>query len=127
VELGAESAYGSSITTDDAASAVVAALDAPSGVYNVVDDRPLTRAEYVEALAEALGVPTPTITSVTPEQTPPNWVMSRSQRVSNERFKAVTGWRPQFASAREGWVFVTIEWRTQHGPEAAALAVSGPP
>ena len=51
VELGPESAYRSSVTTDDAASAVVAALDAPSGVYNVVDDQPLPRAEYVAALA----------------------------------------------------------------------------
>ena len=60
VELGAESAYRSSVTTDDAASAVMAALDAPSGVYNVVDDRPLPRGEYVDALADALGVPSPT-------------------------------------------------------------------
>ncbi len=59
VELGPESAYRSSVTTDDAASAVVAALDAPSGVYNVVDDRPLPRGEYVDALADALGVPIP--------------------------------------------------------------------
>ena len=43
------------MTTDDAASAVVAALDAPSGVYNVADDRPLRRSELASALAEALG------------------------------------------------------------------------
>ena len=34
-------------------------LSAPSGVYNVVDDRPLPRAEYVDALAHALGVRPP--------------------------------------------------------------------
>jgi 2-alkyl-3-oxoalkanoate reductase len=125
VELGRESAYRSSITTDDAAKAVVATLDAPSGVYNVVDDRPLTRAEYVEALAQAFGVPTPTVSSVTPDRTPPDWVMGRSQRVSNNRFKEVTGWQPKFVSAREGWVFVSTGWRAHQ--EAAALAGSGPP
>ena len=39
---GTRRAYWSSVTTDDAASAVVAALRAPAGVYNVADDRPLT-------------------------------------------------------------------------------------
>ena len=111
VELGPESAYRSSITTDDAASAVVAALDAPSGVYNVVDDRPLPRAEYVDALARALAMPTPTVRSVTPELPPAFSMMVRSQRVSNTRFKQATGWQPQFASAWEGWAFVIAEWR----------------
>jgi hypothetical protein len=29
----------------------------------------------------------------------------------NTRFKTVTGWQPQFASALEGWDFVIAEWR----------------
>jgi len=111
VELGPDSAYRSSITTDDAAAAVVAALDSPSGVYNVVDDQPLTRSEYVEALAHSLRVPTPTVRSVIPESAPPGAMMLRSQRVSNERFKEVTSWQPQFPSAWEGWDFVIAEWR----------------
>ena len=110
VELGPESAYRSSVTTDDAASAVVAALDAPSGVYNVVDDRPLPRAEYVDALARALDVPTPTVRSVTPEMPPAFSMLVRSQRVERG-FSTATGWKPQFASAWEGWAFVIAEWR----------------
>ena len=117
VELGPESAYRSSVTTDDAASAVVAALDAPSGIYNVVDDRPLPRADYVDALARALGVPTPTVRSVTPEMAPAFSMLSRSQRVSNKRFKDATGWQPRFASAREGWAHIVAEWRAHAGPE----------
>ena len=81
VELGRESAYRSPITTDDAASAVVAALTAPSGIYNVVDDRPLTRAEHVDALASSLGMPTPAVRSVIPVQADDLEVMLRSQRV----------------------------------------------
>lgn len=110
-ELGPESAYRSVITTDDAASAVVAALDAPSGVYNVVDDQPLTRAEYVDALAEALDVPPPAVRSVDLEPSPGVAVVLRSQRVSNKRFEEVTGWRPRFPSARQGWPFVVGQWR----------------
>ena len=112
VELGPESAYRSSVTTDDAASAVMAALDAPSGVYNVVDDRPLPRGEYVDALADALGVPSPTARSVTLELPAPFSVMLRSLRVSNQRFKETTGWQPRFPSAWEGWAAVIADWRT---------------
>ena len=111
VELGDEAAYRSSVSTDDAASAVVAALRAPSGVYNVVDDRPLRRGEYVDALATALGVPSPAKRSVTVELPEPFTVMLRSQRVSNQRFKEATGWQPRFPSAWEGWAAVIAAWR----------------
>jgi nucleoside-diphosphate-sugar epimerase len=113
VELGDESAYRSSVTTDDAASAVVAALHAPSGIYNVVDDQPLPRAEYVDALAHALNVPPPTVRSVSLELPPTFSMMSRSLRVSNQRFKETTGWQPQFPSAWEGWEYVVAAWRGQ--------------
>ena len=33
--------------------------------------------------------------------------MARSQRVSNARFKAATGWSPRVPSARDGWKLVT--------------------
>lgn len=113
VELGPGSAYRPSVTTDDAASAVVAALGAPSGIYNVADDRPLRRAEHVAALARALGdgvqVPPP----VNPEVPPELSMLLRSQRVSNGRFEAATGWHPRFPSAWEGWPFVIAAMR-QH-------------
>lgn len=112
-ELGTESAYRSSIVTRDAGSAVAAAFRAPSGIYNVVDDRPLPRAQYVDALAQALGVPAPEVRSATPELPPAFSMMVRSQRVSNQLFKAVTGWQPRFPSAWEGWAFVADDWH-QH-------------
>ena len=114
VELGYEAAYRSSVTTDDAASAVVAALMAPSGIYNVVDDRPLPRAEYVDALAHSLGVPTPTVRSVPLELPPEFSVMLRSLRVSNQRFKGISGWQPRFPSAWEGWPYVVAAWRARY-------------
>jgi nucleoside-diphosphate-sugar epimerase len=120
VELGPESAYRSSVTTDDAASAVMAALNAPSGVYNVVDDRPLSRGEYVDALATALGVPAPTSRSLTLELPAPFSVMTRSLRVSNRRFKQTTGWELSFPSAWEGWVAVVRQWRTDRAEAGVA-------
>ena len=50
---GPPDAYVSSIHVDDAAAAVVLAFDAPPGVYNIVDDEPLTRRDYADAFAAA--------------------------------------------------------------------------
>ena len=102
--MGRPDGYVSAISHDDAASAVVAALDAPSGIYNVVDDEPLTRRDFHDALARAIGAP--------PPRFPPSWLwrlfgsvgetLARSQRISNAKFKSVTTWKPVFPSAREG-------------------------
>jgi nucleoside-diphosphate-sugar epimerase len=98
-------AFFSSISHDDAAAAVVAALRASPGCYNAVDDEPLRRREYFDSLAEALGVAPPRI--------PPAWLaplfgsmgrlLARSQRVSNRKLRNETGWRPDYPSVREGW------------------------
>ena len=45
----------SSIHVADTAAAVAAALHAPAGTFNIVDDEPLTKGEYAEALARAAG------------------------------------------------------------------------
>jgi nucleoside-diphosphate-sugar epimerase len=103
--FGRRDAYLSSITTDDAATAVVAALGATSGVYNVVDDEPLTRREHFDALARALGVRPPHFAPAVARKLggSKTELLARSQRVSNERFKKETGWAPEYPSAREGW------------------------
>ena len=113
--LGRHDAYHPQIWVDDAAAAVVAALDrAPTGIYNVVDDEPLIRADVATAIAFAVGRRTLMI--------PPQIVvrllfgrraepLMRSQRVSNRRFKEVTGWQPTVASAREGWGRIAAEHR----------------
>jgi nucleoside-diphosphate-sugar epimerase len=96
--------YVSSIHTDDAAAAVVAALRAPAGVYNVADDEPLSRREYAAAVAAAGGtrirlLPPGALRLMGSKTT----VLTRSQRVSNRRFREATGWAPRHASARDGW------------------------
>jgi nucleoside-diphosphate-sugar epimerase len=106
VVLGPPSSYVSSIHVADAAAAVAAALGAPAGTFNIVDDEPLTKREYADALARAAGTAMwlrgpgraalvfgDRLTSLT-----------RSLRVSNVRFRAATGWAPGYPSAREGWI-----------------------
>ena len=59
-------AYMSSITTHDAGRAVLAALRAPAGVYNVVEDDPSRGRDYFDALADALGVKRPRWSTAAP-------------------------------------------------------------
>jgi nucleoside-diphosphate-sugar epimerase len=102
---GSSSAFISSISHDDAASAVLAALYIPAGAYNVADDEPLRRRDYFDSLALLLGVAPPKI--------PPAWValafgsvgsmLVRSLRLSNRKLRGQSGWRPRFPSMREGW------------------------
>lgn len=90
------------IHADDAAAAVVAALDAPAGTYHVVGDDPMTRSEHRAALADAVGRRR--------LLRPPTWMsrlggarlqqLYRSQRPSNQRFKQATGWAPRHPDAR---------------------------
>jgi nucleoside-diphosphate-sugar epimerase len=103
---GKPGAYMSSIHADDVATAVTAALDAPGGIYNVVDDEPMTRRDALDAFSAAFGLKK--------LRTNPAWIMRllagkaaqslvASQRVSNAKFRAATGWAPAYPSLREGW------------------------
>ena len=100
VEPGAPDAFFPAITADDAASAVVAALAAPSGTYDVVDDEPLSRRAQRAALAAAVGRPRLHSLPTAKRMVGP---LGDSQRVSNRRFREATGWAPKTASVRDGW------------------------
>jgi len=118
IALGAgPDTYVSSITTDDAAAAVVASLAAPAGLYNVGDDEPVTRREYFATLAGALGVRPAFVApaGITKLGGPKAALLTRSQRVSNRRFVDATGWQPTSPSVRQGWPVVV----------AAAAAAAG--
>jgi nucleoside-diphosphate-sugar epimerase len=108
--VGPAAAYQSVIHMTDAASAVVAALHAPAGIYNVVDNEPLTKRAFTQALASAAGTAM--------------WVrgpgraaslfgarltsQTRSLRVTNAKFRNATGWSPRYPSAREGWLATAV-------------------
>ena len=114
---GKPEGYLSSVHTDDVASAAVAALDAPSGIYNAVEDEPVTRRDYLDAFTAAFGIrrlrPMPTwlvrLTSGSAAA-----AVIRSWRVSNKKLRDATGWSPRYPSARQGWPAVAREREASH-------------
>jgi len=103
---GRPDGFVSSIHTDDVARAAVAALDAPTGIYNVVDDEPVTRRGYLDAFSAAFGIrklrPTPTWFVNRTSRSAAAAVI-RSWRICNRKIRDATGWSPRYASVRDGW------------------------
>ena len=104
---GSGEGVGSWIYVDDAATAVVQALEGapPGGVYNVVDDEPVRFRDFVQRLAHEIGAPNPI--SV------PSWLwriaapfatadLEARLRVSNLKAKSDLGWTPAFPTFRQG-------------------------
>jgi nucleoside-diphosphate-sugar epimerase len=99
------------VHVDDAARAVVAALEqpAPGPLYNVVDDRPMLFTEAFAQMAQALDAP--------PPWRVPLWLLrvvapvpARAATIrlplSNARAKRELGWALSFPTLREGLVSV---------------------
>lgn len=109
--LGRRDAYFPMVFHDDAAAAVVAALDLPSGIYNVVDDQPMTHA--------AIGATLASILSVRPPRLLPPWTtklggslgetLARSLRLSNAKLRGASSWRPSAPNAADGLRRVLLE------------------
>lgn len=104
--VGGGTNYVSSIHADDAGTAVLAALAAPSGVYNVADDQPMRARHRLEFQADAVGAPAPRRISAglaTLLVGKAVHQLTVSQRVLNRRFRDTTGWAPSYPSIRDGW------------------------
>ncbi len=100
---GPTTRFTSMILVEDAARAVVAALDAPTGTYNVVEDDPATIRTLAVVLAEVLGVPEVKPLPAAMGRLGPLRAISRSHRMSNRAFRDATGWRPIATDAATGW------------------------
>ncbi len=92
------------VHTDDLGPAVVAALTAPSGVYNVGAE-PVQRGDYVRAYAHTVGRDTvgflgPVLSKLAGARAEP---LTRSLRVSSDHFTASTGWTPQHGKFDSSW------------------------
>ncbi len=98
---------GPFVHVDDAARAIVAAVEhpAPSAVYNVVDDQPVKLTVFLADLAAALGA--------APPRHVPRWVVrlaaplmaefgSMTLMLSNDRIKRELAWRPQYPTVPDG-------------------------
>jgi nucleoside-diphosphate-sugar epimerase len=101
--IGPADGYRASIHVDDAATAVVAALDAPAGAYNVTDE-PITNGEWNAAFASAFGFKKlrPTPKPVMRLGGKKLAVLGASRRIDSRRFREVTGWAPAHPDATVG-------------------------
>jgi nucleoside-diphosphate-sugar epimerase len=98
----------SHIHIEDAAAATAIAVErGEPGIYNVVDDDPAPVREWLPALASALGAG--------PPRRIPRWLgrlvagevatimMTEVRGASNEKAKRELGWKPRYASWRQGF------------------------
>lgn len=94
--FGDDDAHVSFVDADDAATAVVAAMNSPAGIYNVAEPDPVSRGAHRAALAAATGRPhlrgLPRL--VEKMGGPSAESLSRSHRVSSEALCTATEWTP---------------------------------
>jgi 2-alkyl-3-oxoalkanoate reductase len=98
----------SHIHIEDAAAATAVAVEqGPPGIYYIVDDEPAPVREWLPVLASALGAK--------PPRRVPRWLgrlaageaatvmMTDVRGASNEKAKRELGWKPRYASWRQGF------------------------
>jgi nucleoside-diphosphate-sugar epimerase len=89
---------------DDIAAAVWTCFTAPPAVanevFNVADDAPARKDDVTRWLAGRLGVATPLFSG---EPAEGRRAVTPDRVIANAKLKAVLGWRPQFATFREGY------------------------
>jgi nucleoside-diphosphate-sugar epimerase len=104
ISSGSADGWAHVIHSDDVGPAVAAALDVPSGVYNV-GAPPVSRGDLVEAHAAAVGrlaggFTGPVTAWLAGRHAEP---LTRSVRVSSARFCGSTGWAPRRAEIDPSW------------------------
>jgi nucleoside-diphosphate-sugar epimerase len=104
VGIGRPDQWSHLVHTDDLGSAIVAALHAPRGVYNVGAD-PVLRGELVDGYAKAVGADGgafmgPVLRRLAGSRIEP---LTRSLRVSSDHFSAQTGWKPLRPTFDPAW------------------------
>ena len=104
IGLGSPEGWAHVVHTDDLGPAVLAALAAPSGVYNVGAE-PVRRFELVAGFAASAGRESidfmgPLMRRVGGARLEP---LARSLRVSSERLTGATGWTPRRAKFDSTW------------------------
>ncbi|MFN8527864.1 MAG: NAD(P)-dependent oxidoreductase [Anaerolineae bacterium] len=92
-EVSATDAIASFLHVADAAYAAIAAINWPSGAYNIVDDDPASGREWVPYYASLIGAPSPTVQ-------PGRAAWERG--ASNAKARQI-GWIPLFPNWRDGF------------------------
>ena len=91
---GLVESYVSFIHADDAAAAVVAALDAPAGTYNVAEPEPLRREAHRAALSALVARSDLEVPWRPTDHDDDANALARSHRISSQRLADVTAWAP---------------------------------
>jgi nucleoside-diphosphate-sugar epimerase len=104
IGLGRPDGWAHVVHTDDLGPVVLAALSAPSGIYNVGAE-PVRRVDLVAGFAQAAGresvdFMSPMLVRLVGTRLEP---LTRSLRVSSEHFTATTGWKPRRTSFDSSW------------------------
>jgi len=104
VGMGRPDQWSHLVHTDDLGPAVLAALHAPTGVYNV-GAAPVLRGELVDGYAKAAGADSgaflgPVMRRLAGSRVEP---LTRSLRVSSDHFAAQTGWQPLRPTFDPAW------------------------
>ena len=91
---------------DDAATATLAALDGPVGVFNVVDDVPAPASELMSLMARLLGAKPPRRVPESIARVGAGkflaYLMCDQPAVANERARTELSWSPRYADWHEG-------------------------
>ncbi len=105
IGVGPPSGWSHIIHSDDVGTAVLAALDAPSGIYNA-GAMPIRRLELAQTLAGAVGRDRSAFLSRTMVRLGGERLelLTRSQRVSSTAFSQATGWKPEHQELSPDWV-----------------------
>jgi nucleoside-diphosphate-sugar epimerase len=106
--LGDMHGYVTYVDVDDAAAAVVQALDVPSGIYNVGAD-PIIKADQLAVLSAVTGrsvkgPPAPVRLALSAAM-PMTRALGRSLRLDSTKLRE-HGWKPEYGSAAEIWARV---------------------
>lgn len=94
----------SRVHVDDIVSGVIAALEAPSGAYNLADDEPCSQNAVIEEACRLLGVEAPPLLGIDEAGLSPmaRAFYAENRRVANGKAKRELGWQPLYPSYREG-------------------------
>jgi 2-alkyl-3-oxoalkanoate reductase len=102
--FGRPEGYFSYVAHDDAATAVVASLGVPTGIYNVVEREPATRRELADGIARLLGTRPPRLLPPWMSRLagPVGETLARSLRISSRELEWASGWSPRYPTALDG-------------------------
>jgi nucleoside-diphosphate-sugar epimerase len=103
----AGSGQSTPLAGEQASATVVALAGARHGVYNVVDDEPAIASQWMPVYAEALGAKgPPRVPAFVARLIVGDAIVKLSlglRGASNAKIKAELGWRPRYASWRQGF------------------------